>query len=158
MHYKWVLPHKRSKMSGGLLALRFSIAVLMVVMVSFLVFLLAVGGTVFSVYAVYAQELPSAEEVERRSVETFETTRIYDRTGEHLLYEMVPAEGGRRTWVPISDVSEHLRKATIAVEDKTFYTNPGGINVTGLVRAVWGIMRGEDAGGGVPSISSWCEM
>ncbi len=148
MHYKWVLPHKRSKMSGGLLALRFSIAVLMVVMVSFLVFLLAVGGTVFSVYAVYAQELPSAEEVERRSVETFETTRIYDRTGEHLLYEMVPAEGGRRTWVPISDVSEHLRKATIAVEDKTFYTNPGGINVTGLVRAVWGIMRGEDAGGG----------
>lgn len=148
MRYRWVLPPKRSKMSGGLLALRFSIAILTAVIVPLLVFLLAVGGSVFSVYAIYAQELPSAEEVERRSVETFETTRIYDRTGEHLLYEMVPAEGGRRTWVPVSHISEHLRNVTIAVEDRTFYTNPGGINVEGVLRAAWGIVRGEDAGGG----------
>ncbi len=148
MRYRWVLRHERSKMSGGLLALRFSIAILTVVILSLFTFLLAVGGTVFSVYAVYAQELPSAEEVERRSVETFETTRIYDRTGEHLLYEIISAEGGRRTWMPLSEVSEHLRNATVAAEDKTFYTNPGGVNVEGLLRAAWGIVRGEDAGGG----------
>ncbi len=148
MRYKWVLLHRRSKKSGGLWALRFSAAIFTVIILSFLVFLLAIGGTVLSVYAVYAQELPSAEEVGQRSAETFETTRIYDRTGEHLLYEIIPPDGGRRTWVSLPRVSEHLRNATIAVEDRTFYTNPGGINVEGLLRAARGILRGEDEGGG----------
>lgn len=148
MRYRWVLPHDRSKKSGGLLALRFSIAILIAMVLSLFAFFFTIGGAVFTVYAVYAQELPSPEEVQRRSVETFETTRIYDRTGEHLLYEIVPAEGGRRTWVPLSRISEDLRNGTIAVEDKTFYTNPGGINVEGVLRAAWGIVRGEYAGGG----------
>ncbi|MBM3189117.1 MAG: penicillin-binding protein, partial [Chloroflexi bacterium] len=109
---------------------------------------LAVGG--LAIYSSYAQELPSAEEIRRLSVDTFETTRLYDRTGQHVLFEIMPQrmDQGKRTWVPLSRIPEHLRNGTIAAEDKTFYTNPAGINVEGLARAVVGLVRGEYAGGG----------
>jgi penicillin-binding protein 1C len=100
------------------------------------------------VYAFYAQDLPSAEEIGRRSVESFETTRLYDRTGKVVLYEIIPPNAGRRTEVPLADIPVYLRNATIAMEDKTFYTNPVGINVGGFLRAAWGVISGEYAGGG----------
>ena len=139
---------RRKKQKGGLLALHFAlIGVLTLLLTLLLPVVLGVVG-VYGVYAAYVNELPSAEEIGRRSVEVFETTRIYDRTGEHVLYEIIPPDGGRRTEIPLSRIPEHLRNATIAMEDRTFYTNPGGINVEGLLRAVWGLVRGEDAGGG----------
>lgn len=52
----------------------------------------------------------------------FETTRINDRHGA-LLAELW--EEGRRTWIPLSGVSQHLLDATIATEDATFYANLG---------------------------------
>jgi penicillin-binding protein 1C len=109
---------------------------------------LAAVGSAAAVYAAYAQELPEATEISALSTETFETTRIYDRTGQHLLWEIFPEDAGRRTWVPLAQIPEHLRNATIATEDRTFYTNPAGINVEGLARAVWGELTGEDRGGG----------
>ena len=139
---------RRPKRSGGLPALRFAIVGLTVICFSFLTFALLGVGTLFGVYAFYAQDLPSAEEIGRRSVESFETTRIYDRTGKVVLYEIIPPNAGRRTEVPLSEIPAHLRNATIAVEDKTFYTNPVGINVVGVLRAIWGEIRGEYAGGG----------
>lgn len=139
---------RRPQRSGGLLALRFSIVALMGLFAGLLVSVLAGAGLAFGVYAAYVQDLPSAEEIGRLSTDTFETTRLYDRTGNTLLYELIPPDSGRRTWVPLSEISENLRNATIAIEDKTFYTNPGGINVEGIGRAAVGVLRGEDAGGG----------
>ncbi len=52
----------------------------------------------------------------------FETTHITDRRGA-LLAELW--EEGRRTWLPLDRVSQHLIDATIATEDATFYSNPG---------------------------------
>lgn len=52
----------------------------------------------------------------------FQTTRIFDRNGT-LLAELWSE--GRRTWVPVSRVSQHLIDATIAAEDSTFYINTG---------------------------------
>jgi len=52
----------------------------------------------------------------------FQTTHIYDRHGR-LLAELM--DEGRRTWVPLSRISQHLIDATIATEDSTFYTNNG---------------------------------
>lgn len=52
----------------------------------------------------------------------FETTRITDRHGA-LLAELW--DEGRRTWIPLSAVSQHLLDATIATEDATFYANVG---------------------------------
>ncbi len=52
----------------------------------------------------------------------FETTRVTDRHGA-LLAELW--EEGRRTWLPLDRISPHLLSATVAVEDATFYSNPG---------------------------------
>ncbi len=134
--------------NGGLPALRFAIVGLSTILFGLAGAVLAIAGGLWGVYAFYAQGLPSPEEISRRSIENFETTRIYDRTGQHILYEIIPPEGGRRTEVPLARIPVHLRNATIAMEDKTFYTNPGGINIEGLARAVWGTLRGQYAGGG----------
>src|SRR5690348_3148405 len=63
---------------------------------------------------------------------TFQTSRIYDRNGT-LLYEFVDPKAGRRTAISLADVPESVIDATIAVEDKNFYTNPG-FDVQGLLR------------------------
>jgi len=139
---------RRPKRGGGLPALRFAIVGLTAICFSFLALALLAVGAVAGVYAFYAQDLPSAEEIGRRSVESFETTRIYDRTGKVVLYEIISPDAGRRTEVPLSEIPECLRNAIIALEDKTFYTNPVGINVEGTLRAIWGEIRGEYAGGG----------
>jgi penicillin-binding protein 1C len=52
----------------------------------------------------------------------FQTTRLYDRNG--VLIAETFGEG-RRIWVGLDRISTHLIEATIAVEDATFYTNPG---------------------------------
>jgi penicillin-binding protein 1C len=52
----------------------------------------------------------------------FQTTRIFDRHGV-LIGEMFGE--GRRTWVPLDQIAQTLQDATVAVEDATFYTNPG---------------------------------
>jgi len=148
MNVVLILRRKRTKQRGGLAALRFAIVGLLAIFLSLALLISTALAVVAGVYAFYVQDLPSAEEIGRRSVETFKTTRILDCTGEHVLYEIIPSEGGRRTEVPLARIPEHLRNATIAREDKTFYTNPAGINIKGVARAVWGEIRGEYAGGG----------
>ncbi|MEX2375460.1 MAG: transglycosylase domain-containing protein [Dehalococcoidia bacterium] len=58
---------------------------------------------------------------------------ILDRNGE-VLYEFVDELSGLRRPVSLSQISQHLIDATIAVEDPTFYDN-NGLNVRGLFRA-----------------------
>ena len=70
----------------------------------------------------------------------FQTTYIYDRNGK-LLVELFPQ--GKRTWVPLERISQHLIDATIATEDATFYTNPG----VDPRRVAGAIMQNLEAGG-----------
>ena len=58
------------------------------------------------------------------------SVRITDRNGR-LLYEIIPSEGGRNTVLSIDNIPQCLKDATIAVEDKSFYSNPG-IDLTGI--------------------------
>lgn len=62
-----------------------------------------------------------------------QSTKIYDRTGQTILYEVAAEE--RRTVVPLADIPEHVREATIAIEDRKFYEHKG-LRVTSLIRAV----------------------
>ncbi|MDI7275442.1 MAG: transglycosylase domain-containing protein, partial [Anaerolineae bacterium] len=125
-------------------------------LVAALVFLATTVGAVATVSALallgayhhFAKDLPSPEQVEELTLTSFETTKIYDRTGQHLLYEVQDPKGGDRTIVPLRDIPMHMRNATIAVEDKTFYSNPAGINVGGIVRAAWNNIRGMPIQGG----------
>lgn len=78
-----------------------------------------IGGV--ATFAWFAKDLPSADQLESRVLT--ESTKIYDRSGEHLLYET--GKDVRRTYTKIDEISQDLRDATIAVEDKNFYNHYG---------------------------------
>ena len=42
-------------------------------------------GAAAAMYTYYSRQLPSAEEIVQRTVSSFATTKIYDRTGTQLL-------------------------------------------------------------------------
>jgi len=72
---------------------------------------------------------------------------IYDRHGR-LLYQVVMAREGTHTYVPLEQIPESLREATIAVEDASFYLNPG-FDVFAIGRAlVQNLQAGEIVAGG----------
>ncbi|OGZ23535.1 MAG: hypothetical protein A3A08_01545, partial [Candidatus Nealsonbacteria bacterium RIFCSPLOWO2_01_FULL_41_9] len=62
-----------------------------------------------------------------------QSTKIYDRTGQILLYEVYGEE--KRTWVPLGNIPEYLKQAVVAAEDANFY-NGFGIDLKGIARAV----------------------
>ncbi len=92
---------------------------------------LAVGVVL---YARIARNLPPAEELRARSA-TFLSTKIYDRNGG-LLYEIFDPYGGKRTVVPLSQISPYVIHATIATEDANFYRHPG-FDPLSVMRALW---------------------
>ena len=75
------------------------------------------------------------------------SVRITDRQGR-LLYEILPEEGGRHAVLPAGDIPPCIKTATIAVEDRNFYQNPG-VDPEGILRAFWINLRGGEtiAGG-----------
>lgn len=85
-------------------------------------------------YAYLAQQLPSPEALKARQYK-FRTTSIYDRNG-NLLWEINDPNFGRRTDVPLYDISPDLRKATIATEDRNFYLNVG-VDPIAVARAIY---------------------
>lgn len=97
-----------------------------------------------SLFAYYAKDLPSPDELIEREVS--QTTKIYDRTGETVLYEIHGEEN--RTIVELDQIPEDVREATIAVEDQDFY-NHHGFDVVGILRSVFtNVREGERASGG----------
>jgi len=116
-------------------------------LVGVLLLLLLTGiGTAVSAYGYYAQQLPEPGKIQ--DVENqFANVKLYDRTGTILLYEIVDPTGGDRTWDELEDVPKDLRDATIAIEDKTFYTNPG-YDTEGIIRALWNNLTGGTVQGG----------
>ncbi len=60
-----------------------------------------------------------------------QTTKILDRHGR-LLYALYANQN--RTVVPLKDIPQNLKNATIAIEDKSFYKNPG-FDIFSIVRA-----------------------
>ncbi|MCZ7571739.1 MAG: PBP1A family penicillin-binding protein [Ardenticatenaceae bacterium] len=100
----------------------------------------------------YKGELPTPADLERRTEREFKTTKIYDRTGQQLLWEVYDPQGGNRQVVPLDRIPPHLRQATIALEDKTFYENPG-VNLRGIARAFYTILQTGDIAQGGSSIT-----
>lgn len=72
------------------------------------------------------------------------TTKIYDRNGV-LLYEFFANQN--RTVVKLDDIPRPLRQATIAIEDKDFYSHPG-FDIRGISRALISNIQNNDLQGG----------
>ncbi len=103
------------------------------VLVVVLAFSIGLAGAAVG-YMAIANQLPSPEELQARQT-VFVSSKIYDREG-NLLYEVPDPHGGRRTKVPLSRVSPYLIQATIATEDRDFYSHPG-FDPIGIVRAFY---------------------
>ena len=95
----------------------------------FALILFGVGGVIVWASLI---PIPSIANFENRSVA--QSTKIYDRTGNIVLYEVHGAE--QRTSVPLSAISPYIQHATIAIEDATFYQN-AGFRPLSFLRAVW---------------------
>ena len=89
-----------------------------------------VGFALVATVGALAAEMPAAQDLSRVPIPL--TTKIYDRSGEHLLYTL---EDQRRELVPLSSVPALLQQATVAIEDRSFWSNPG-IDIGGILRAV----------------------
>jgi len=72
------------------------------------------------------------------------TNEFYDRNGK-LLYRLY--EGKNRQLIKLSDVSPDLLNATIAIEDKNFYSHPG-IDLFGVGRALVSNLQHNSLQGG----------
>lgn len=78
------------------------------------------------------------------------STKIYDRTGEVLLYDI--HQDVKRTDIPFAEMSINIKNATIAIEDAEFY-NHSGIRVTSTIRAVLSNLFNFGIGGGGSTIT-----
>lgn len=86
---------------------------------------------------------------EASNVAPFQTTRIYDRHGT-LLYEI--SDRGRRTVIALDQAPQALINATIATEDKNFYTH-SGVDYAAIGRAAWQNWRSGEIVSGASTIT-----
>lgn len=101
-----------------------------------LFFVILVAGT----FAWYAKDLPNPNGLANREVS--QSTKIYDRTGTHLLYQI--ALNGKRTLISIDQIPANVKNATLTAEDRAFYQHQG-FTVKGVARAI--LFRGQRGGG-----------
>lgn len=97
-----------------------------------LVLFAVAGGAVFLLLAFLylSNNLPSVEQIASRQID--QSTKIYDREGNTLLYEV--SGGEKRTVIPLEEIPQFVKDATIAIEDENFYEE-AGVNWRAILRA-----------------------
>lgn len=90
---------------------------------------------------VIVHSLPSPTTLSQDNIP--QTTKIYDRN-HVLLYQIYANQN--RTVVKLSDIPLTLRDATIAIEDKNFYKDPG-FDIVAIVRAAVADLEGKSLQG-----------
>jgi len=106
----------------------------------FVVGILSISGLLVWISTMKIPDLSSFED--RRILQS---TKIYDRTGEILLYDL--HQDVKRTIIPFEDISRNIKNATIAIEDERFYSH-FGIDIKGILRAVFVNIKDGDLLGG----------
>jgi 1A family penicillin-binding protein len=96
----------------------------------FLIVLLIIAASLIF-YIFIVKDLPNPSQFENRKIA--ESTKIYDRTGEVLLYEIHGEQ--KRTVIPPEEIPMSARQAIIAIEDQTFYSHPA-FDLKGIARAL----------------------
>lgn len=80
--------------------------------------ILFIGGVSYVGYLYLT--LPKIEDIS--SIQVAQSTKIYDRTGTILLYQIHGDEN--RTSIPSNQIPDVAKQATVAIEDNSFYTSP----------------------------------
>jgi membrane peptidoglycan carboxypeptidase len=115
---------------------------------------LAIGGLVVFLaagvlYGWIFADLPSIDRIAAGMA--LPSTHIYDRKGR-LLYEVIDPQGGRNTAITLAQVPRALIQATIATEDRNFYTTRG-VDPEGILRALWINLQGGEVRAGGSTIT-----
>ena len=106
-------------------------------------FVAAGGAGAWSAYSL-VRDLPNPQRISERAV--IQSTKIYDRTGAILLYDIHGEE--KRTVIPSDQIPAEIINATVAAEDIRFYRH-GGIDWRGILRAFFtNLQRGGAVQGG----------
>ncbi|MBM3206401.1 MAG: penicillin-binding protein, partial [Candidatus Staskawiczbacteria bacterium] len=79
----------------------------------------------------YTYDLPRPEKFTETPF--IQSTKIYDRTGEVLLYDIYGEE--KRSIVSFDKISSNLKNAVISAEDERFYKHKG-IDFRGILRSI----------------------
>ncbi|KKQ77211.1 MAG: hypothetical protein US99_C0045G0004 [Candidatus Daviesbacteria bacterium GW2011_GWF2_38_6] len=108
---------------------------MLIVVVGFLLLL-------FSSVIFFATQIPSPNDLTNRDIS--QATKIYDRNNE-LLYDIYLDQN--RTPIKLEDIPEQVKQATIAIEDKDFYTH-GGFSLLGIMRSVFDLIVHRRVEGG----------
>lgn len=107
-------------------------------------FLMLVG-----LFAYYRKDLPNLKDISGNNLGG--SNRYYDRSGQTLLWEDFDAV--KRIPVKDDEISQYVKDATVAIEDKDFFKH-GGFDVRGISRAaVKNITGGGDSREGGSTIT-----
>lgn len=87
------------------------------------------GGSIVAFW-VATMKIPDLKSLGERKI--VQSTKIYDRTGQIILWDV--HENIQRTVVPQESISLHIKNATVAIEDSSFYRHKG-IDAAGIIRA-----------------------
>lgn len=98
---------------------------------AFFLFVTTLSAAIIVYVAIIINQLPPLEQFGSRKVS--QSTKIYDRTGKILLYEIFGEE--KRTIVSLEDIPEEMKWATLAAEDAGFYTQPA-FDIKAIIRAL----------------------
>ncbi|MBU0598069.1 penicillin-binding protein [Patescibacteria group bacterium] len=86
--------------------------------------------SIIALFAWVSRDLPDPDKIIGRTIA--ESTKIYANDGKTILYEIHGSEN--RTLVQIEDIPDHMKHATIAIEDNDFYSHPG-IDLPAIMKA-----------------------
>lgn len=112
------------------------------ILILFLFLLASASATM--IFAWVNHSLPQPDKLFQREVA--QSTKIYDRTGKIILYEIFASQ--KRTLVNLSEIPQSLIWATIVVEDKDFFQHQG-FDVRAILRSIIvDILQGGKVQGG----------
>lgn len=106
-----------------------------------------IGGGILIVWA--GKNLPDPNRLTDREIA--QSTKLYDRTGEHMLYEIFVDQ--RRTIVTIDEIPDDLIEGLIATEDSQFYEHKGVRPLSILRSFIYGAIGKGRIGGGASTLT-----
>ena len=120
------------------------------VLLGVIVFLFAffVFTAIIIVFWIATLKIPDAESL--NDIKTTQSTKIYDRTAKIILWDI--HNEIQRTVIPLEEISRHIKNATVATEDSSFYQHRG-IDIPGILRAIFVNLKSGHLGQGGSTIS-----
>ena len=130
--------NSKKKKKKTSLAVRIIRAVLLTILAIICIAICAGLGVVVGI----AKATPSLEEVS--VAPTMYPTTILDAKGNQIV--QLSAASAKRLEASLDEIPEHLKNAFIDLEDERFYEH-NGIDLRGIVRAIWSILKDHDSQG-----------